>query len=220
MAAARPMLGDVELALVQSIQAQDDQVLAQHDVPGLEGDFLQRLARRGARFTLAGVLTGAEAGAGLKTLRDKFRAAAPISFVADISTATEVGEVLIEEMSVREVAGKPERFAYRFALREYITPPAVTTDTLPPSEVDEAVAEDGDQQASEQVAEIDEEVGELQVQVILSGEEQDYTDLVVLVQGTTAAGEETYFTIEEQTDGVYSRQNVPAGDYTAQVVRR
>jgi len=118
MADARPMLGDVELQLVQNIEADEDQVLVRHDVPALEGDFLQGLGRRATRLILTGVLTGPEAGEGLKTLRDKFRAAQPVDFVADITTATRVGQVLIEEMGVRELAGKPERFEYAFTLRE------------------------------------------------------------------------------------------------------
>ena len=46
MAQVRPMLGDIELQRVQKIETGADQVLAQHEVPALEGDFLQRLDRR------------------------------------------------------------------------------------------------------------------------------------------------------------------------------
>ncbi len=102
MPPAKPMLGDVELQLVQKLEAEEDLVLAQHDVPALEGDFLQRLGRRATRFSLTGVLSGPEVADGLKTLREKFRAAEPVSFVADIATATTVDQVLIEEMGVRE----------------------------------------------------------------------------------------------------------------------
>ena len=129
---AKPMLGDVELQLVQEIDAEEDQVLAQHGVPALEGDFLQGLGRRAERVTLTGVITGPEAGDGLKSLREKFRGAAPVSFVADIATATKVDKVLIEEMGVRDLAGKPERFEYAFGLREFIPPPPPQTEKPPP----------------------------------------------------------------------------------------
>ena len=45
MAPARPMLDDVELQQVQEIEVAEGQVLVQHPVPALEGDFLQRLAQ-------------------------------------------------------------------------------------------------------------------------------------------------------------------------------
>lgn len=217
---ARPMLGDVELEKVQKIETDEDQDLVQHGVPALEGDFLQGLGRRATQVTLTGVLTGPEVGEGLKTLRDKFRAAEPVPFVADITTATRVGQVLIEEMGVRELAGVPERFEYALTLREFTAPPAVETEEPPASSLDEEIAQDGEQQVTETAEQVAEDVGELRVQVTLTGGRQDFTDLVVLVEGTTEAGEDLFFTIEEQTDGVYSRENVPAGEYTVSVSRR
>ncbi|MGZ5483342.1 MAG: DNA circularization N-terminal domain-containing protein, partial [Pyrinomonadaceae bacterium] len=85
MASGTPMLDDVELKHVQKVEAEDEQVLAEHGVPALEGDFLQDLGRRVTRFTLIGVMTGTEAGEQLKTLRLKFRDAEPVSFVSDIA---------------------------------------------------------------------------------------------------------------------------------------
>src|SRR5713226_9222712 len=123
----RPMLDDVELQQVQEVEAEDQEVLAQHGVPALEGDFLQDLGRRATRVKLTGVLTGSEAGGGLKKLREKFRAAEPVPLVADIATATKVDKVLIEEMGVRELAGKPERFEYAITIIEYIPPPTNQT---------------------------------------------------------------------------------------------
>src|SRR2546421_847152 len=132
MAASKPMLGDIELQQVQKIEVDEDQVLAQQSVPALEGDFLQRLGRRSTQISLTGVLTGTEAGAGLKTLQEKFRAAAPISFVADIATATKVEKVLIEEMGFRELAGKTAPFEDAITLREFIPPPAPEHEPPPP----------------------------------------------------------------------------------------
>src|SRR6266850_46388 len=123
MASAKPMLGDLELQQVQRIEAAEKAAVAQHAVPSLEGDFLQDLGRRAERIQLNGVITGAEAGEGLKKLREKFRGAEPVSFVADIATATKVDKVLIEEMGVRELAGKPARFEYTIGLHGYIPPP-------------------------------------------------------------------------------------------------
>src|SRR5262245_29019574 len=120
MPPVRPMLDDLELQQVQQIDVDEDQVLAQHGVPALEGDFLQRLDRRATRVTLSGILTGPEVREGLEKLREKFRAAKPVPFAADIATATSLDQVLIEELGVSELAGKPERFAYALTLREFI----------------------------------------------------------------------------------------------------
>ena len=100
------MLDGVELEQVQKVDAEDQEVLAQHGVPGLEGDFLQDLGRRVTRLSLTGVITGADSADQLKTLREKFRSATPVAFVEDIAVATKVDKVLIEEFGVREVAGK------------------------------------------------------------------------------------------------------------------
>jgi hypothetical protein len=116
----KPMLDGVELQEVEWVEGNQIQILKQHRVPALEGDLLQPLGRRAVRIRLQGMLTGSEAGKSLETLRGKFRAAEPVRFVADIATATKIARVLIEEMRVRELAGKPERFEYAITLVEYI----------------------------------------------------------------------------------------------------
>src|ERR1700730_2401276 len=120
MAPVKPMLDGVELAQAQRVAAEDQEVLAQHGVPALEGDFLQDLGRRATRIALAGVMSGAAAAGDLKGLREKFRAARSVPFVSDIGTATSVDQVLIEELGVRELAGKPARFEYALDLRQLI----------------------------------------------------------------------------------------------------
>jgi hypothetical protein len=116
---AKPILDGVELQQVEWIEGDQNQIFRQHRVPALEGDFLQQLGRRAKRIKLQGVLTGSNAGKSLDTLRQKFRLAQPVSFVADIATATKVTRVLIQEMQIREQAGKPERFQYAMTLVEY-----------------------------------------------------------------------------------------------------
>jgi hypothetical protein len=217
MPTAKPMLGEVELQLVQKIDTEGDQVLAQHGVPALEGDFFQGLGRRAERLTLDGVLTGPEAGEGLKTLREKFRAAEPISFVADIGTATKVDKVFIEEMGVRDLAGKPERFEYAFALREFLPPPPAQTEEPPPSSlVDEDVRDEAADRSSEQVDQLTNSVGTLEVQVDV-GEGGDYSGIRVIVEGETSSGEPVSTFSEEQSDGLYRFTGIQAGIYAARL---
>src|SRR6185295_18287909 len=123
MPSNRPVLDDIELELVQKIDSDQDQVLNRTSVPGLEGDFLESEGRRATTFTLNGVMVGETSAESLEKLRKKFREATPIPFVSDISTAVKVDQVLIEDMGVRDLAGRPERFEYALTLREFKEPP-------------------------------------------------------------------------------------------------
>lgn len=223
----QPMLNDVELQLVQKIVVDENQVFDLHNIPALEGDFFQALGRRISRVTLTGILTGTEAGAGLKTLREKFRAAEPIPFVADIATATKVDQVMIETMHIRELAGKPERFEYALTLREFIPPsspeevretqPAETQADIQGSEqVDEQVQALAVEDTAEQVNNIVNETAVLEVQVNLE-DGADFSGIRVTLEGTTTDGEPFFAWSREQTNGLYRFENLQAGDYTVRL---
>ena len=219
MAPIKPMLDEIELQLVQKIDTEQQQILAQHSVPALDGDFLQGLGRRASRVTLSGMMTGPESGEQLKTLREKFRAATPVSFVADIATATKVDEVIIEEMAVRELAGKPERFEYALALREYLpAPPWVQTAQPegPIEEVEEEIEDDATDLFDDQVEEIGEQLGTIEVLVEL-GEGTDYSGIMILLEGVTSDGEAFSASSVEQENGVYRFEGLQAGDYTVRL---
>ncbi|MES1241726.1 MAG: hypothetical protein ABUT39_08925 [Acidobacteriota bacterium] len=213
----RPMLDGVELPQAQRIASEDGAVLARHGVPALEGDFLQDLGCRATRVTLTGVLAGPEAGEGLQGLREKLRAAAPVPFVSDIGTATKVDRVLIEELGVRELAGRPARFEYSVALREHIPPPPVEETAAPElRSLDEEIGGDASDAAAAQVAAASADAGTLEVRVEL-GEGSDYSGIVVAVEGRTIAGEPLSAWSGEQEAGLYRFVNLPAGDYTVRL---
>jgi len=215
----KPMLDGIELQQVQQVAAEDAEVLAQHGVPSLEGDFLQDLGRRATRVTLTGVMTGPQAGDGLKTLREKFRAAAPVSFVADIATATSVSQVLIEELGVRELAGKPERFEHELTLRELLPPPAPEEEAVaqaPAGQVNGQIQEEASALGSQQVEAIAHQAGTLEVQVDLDGG-TDYSGIIVLVEGETDGGEAFSASSTEQVNGTYRFEGIQAGTYTVSV---
>lgn len=142
MATIRPILGELELSQVQLIDLDGDQVLTRHEVPALEGDFFQRLGRRGARVTLAGYLTGPEAREGLGELRERFRAGQPVSFASDLTSATRLDRVMIEALTVVERAGHPDCFEYDLVLRDYteaepVEPVEPPEPPVPPPQVEE-----------------------------------------------------------------------------------
>ncbi len=198
------MLGDLELQQVQRLETEGDQLLVAHRVPGLEGDFLQGLGRRGSRIALTGVLSGPASGEGLKKLREKFLAAEPVPFVSDIATATKVDEILIEEMEVRDLAGKPERYEYAFVLREFTAPPAEESEEPPPVEPPPPPDED-----------IDELVATLIVEVTVEGDPGfDFAQVTVTVAGTQSDGALLSRTLTGSAGNAWTEEKFPAGDYT------
>lgn len=196
--ALRPMLDELELQQVQRIDSDQDQLLVRHAVPALEGDFLQGLGRRAATLVLDGVLTGPEVADGLSALREKFHAAAPVPFTADIATATRIDQVLIEAMEVREIAGHALRFEYAFLLREFIPLPPPRRETPPPPPPPQEV-----------------ETGTLEVEVIVEGQPGfDHSATVVTVEGTQDDGTRLSRTLTNRIDNLWTETDFPPGSYT------
>lgn len=118
----RPMLDDLELPQVQEIGTYERRALAEHKPPGMDGSLLQNLGRRPTRLVLWGVATGPEALDFIEKLDGKFRAGQPVPFAADIVADAEIQKMLIDDLRLQELAGKPQRFAYVLTLREHIEP--------------------------------------------------------------------------------------------------
>jgi hypothetical protein len=118
----RPMLDDLELLQVQHIGTYDKRALAEMRAAGMSGSLLQNLGRRPTRLILSGVATGPEAFNFAKKVDEKFRARKPVPFTADIVADAKIDKVLIDDLRLQDLAGKPERFAYVLALREFIEP--------------------------------------------------------------------------------------------------
>ena len=104
------------------IATADRRVLVERKPPGMPGSLLQNLGRKPVRVVLWGVATGPDALAFVEKLDEKFRAGAPVPFTADIVRDAEIDEVVIEDLKLQELAGRPERFAYVLALSEFIKP--------------------------------------------------------------------------------------------------
>lgn len=198
----RPMLDDLELPRVQKIEIDSDQILIQQEVPALEGDFWQRLEHGAARVRIVGVLTGSEEIEDkLKTLREKFHGGVPVPFVADITTATRVGDVVIEEMGIRELAGKAFRYEYSFTFVEFtaIEPPQPETPSEPPPPVEP-------------------EKAKLIVEVIVEGvaPDYDYSQVRVSVEGDTEDGQHiSHSSFGTRQGNKWSNDDFPPGTYKA-----
>lgn len=118
----RPMLNDLELPNVQEVATYERRTLAEHKPPGMDGSLLQNLGRRPTRLVLWGVAASPEARDVIEKLDGKFRAGEPMDFTADIVADAALEKIVIDDLKVQELAGKPERFAYVLTLREYIKP--------------------------------------------------------------------------------------------------
>jgi len=128
----RPMIGDWEVPRIERIASAEGRRLARFAVPGLAGDLHQDLGRDSLVVEIVGSLHGDEARDQFLTdLRAMFVAGDPVSFVADITTATELEQVLVEALDVEEVNQAAGAFRYRIVLRQYVEPPE------PPSPIDD-----------------------------------------------------------------------------------
>ena len=118
----RPMLDDLELPQVQEVATYDRRTLAEHKPPGADGSHIQNLGRRPTRVALWGVATGTGSQTFVADLEQRFRAGTPMAFTADITTDTGIETVLIDDVQLQELAGKPERTAYVVTLRQFLEP--------------------------------------------------------------------------------------------------
>lgn len=120
----RPVIGEWEVPSIERIQTLEERRIARLPVPGLLGDIQQDLGAASLAVEIAGSLHGDEARDDfLQKLRDEFRAGNPVSFAADITNASELDRVLIDELELEEVNDSANGFRYRVVLREYVEPP-------------------------------------------------------------------------------------------------
>jgi hypothetical protein len=120
----QPMLDDLALPQVQAITTYDRRSLAEHKPPGMQGSLLQNLGRRPTRLLLWGVVIGPASNDFAAKLDKKFRDAKPVPFTSDIVVDAKIDQVLIDDLRLEQLAGRPERFGYILVLREFIKPVA------------------------------------------------------------------------------------------------
>jgi hypothetical protein len=120
----KPVLGDWEIPHIAAIRSAERRAFAELPVPGRAGSVFQDLNAGPVRVAIEGSLYGDEArDAFLEELRGKLRAGEPVTFVADIVTATEVQYVIIEELRCEESGVRPDQIDYFLVLRESPPPP-------------------------------------------------------------------------------------------------
>ncbi len=108
----------------RQIEINENRMLVEHKIPGLEGSLFQNLGTRPGRIFLSGSVQSDEIKEDfLEEIRKKFNAAAPVAFIADITTATDIKEVIIENLSFIDTADNPDTIHYQISLQEFTPPP-------------------------------------------------------------------------------------------------
>jgi hypothetical protein len=125
------MIGSWEVPSIERIATLEQRRLAVLPVPGLAGDLHHDLGSASLTVEIVGSVHGdAARDELLEALRAPFVAGEPLDFVADITTATELEQVVIESLEVAE--GHHDADAhYRIVLRQYVEPPP------PPTPIDD-----------------------------------------------------------------------------------
>ncbi len=118
----QPLLDDLALPQVQEIDTRDRRALAEHKPPGMEGSLLQNLGRRPTEVVLRGVASGPDSLSFVESLDAKFRVGDPVPFIADIVADSQIEQMLIDDLSFEELAGKPQRYEYILTLKQHIEP--------------------------------------------------------------------------------------------------
>ncbi|HEU0299751.1 MAG TPA: hypothetical protein VFR37_09860 [Longimicrobium sp.] len=121
---AKPMLGDWEIPRIEGIRTLERRDFVELPVPGRVGSVFQDLNSAPTRIAITGSLFGDEKrDEFLEAVRGQFREGLPVTFVADIVTATEVQHVIVDTLEFRENAHRPDETHYLIVLRESPPPP-------------------------------------------------------------------------------------------------
>ena len=122
--AVKPVLGDWEIPRVGMMRTAEARKFAELAVPGRQGSLFQDLNAEPTVVEIAGSLfADEERSEFLTTVREKFRAGEPITFVADITEATDIQFVVIDSMRFEQRGHRPDEVFYHLTLRESPPPP-------------------------------------------------------------------------------------------------
>lgn len=120
----KPMLDSWPIDNIEEIEILEARNFAEHDIVGKKGSGFQDMGGQPARIRIIGSVWGDEAREKfLKEIRDRYYAGAPVTFVADIVSATSVQYVVIESLYFSESARHPEQIDYTMLLSESPPPP-------------------------------------------------------------------------------------------------
>ena len=119
-----PMLGDWEVPRIALMRTEEARKLQAYPIPGRAGSVYQDLGAEATIIDIAGsIYLAEERSRFMEDARSRFLAAEPLTFVADITEATDIQYVIIESLVLEERGDRPDEVAYRMRLRESPPPP-------------------------------------------------------------------------------------------------
>ena len=122
--AVKPVLGDWEIPRVDVMRTAEARKFAELAIPGRKGSLFQDLNAEPTGIEIGGsIFADEERNDFLNTVREKFHAGEPATFVADITQATDIQFVVIESMRFEQRADRPDEVFYNLTLRESPPPP-------------------------------------------------------------------------------------------------
>ncbi len=127
-----------EFRTVNRIVLNGKRRLVEHRTAGAEGSVFDDTGRRAAVIALEGEMVGKTARTTLASLKTKYDASEPVSFSSDISTLASISQVVVERLSIRQLAGKVDHYEFAVTLKEYV--PADSQDSSPLSQAEAASA--------------------------------------------------------------------------------
>ena len=143
-------IGSVALPGLQAVYAVENRTLVEQRVPGAQGSVFQDLGREPVTLRLQGWILGETAGDDIEALRSAHARAEPQSFAADIAVGSELVDVIIQDLDIRQPAGWRMRYWFETVVREYQQPPEPAG--AGQAAVDAEVAVDADVWSADNVA--------------------------------------------------------------------
>lgn len=134
------LLGTIELRGVQELVVEESRTLVEQRVPGLSGSVFQDLGREPVSIVLTGILYGKSVHDDLEALRAAHARGEPLAFASDAIVGSELTEVVIDSLRVRQRAGYRLQYGYWMRVREFIVPPQSVAAAL--ADVDQSIAAD------------------------------------------------------------------------------
>lgn len=201
----RDQIGNItEIRNISNIRTSDRRSMVEHEIAGMEGNFFQNLGRYPVKISFDGSLQGRTAKTNLETLRSKFKQGTPLPFNSDISGATDVSKVLIEDLHIEDFPGTVSRYGYSIVLREYKEPPPEPS--IPPSQDDQA--EEWSREVAEDAAD---SINEIRGRVL------DREGNPAVGAPIKVIGSDGEYDTEADSEGNYSIENLPPGRYRVTV---
>jgi hypothetical protein len=122
--AVTPMLGDWEIPRIAMMRTEEARKLQAYPIPGRAGSVYQDLGAEATVIEVSGsIYLSEERSSFMADARRRFLAAEPLTFVADITEATDIQYVIIESLVLEERGDRSDEIAYRMRLRESPPPP-------------------------------------------------------------------------------------------------